>query len=66
MKFKLEINMGNDTVETAADVGNLLLKVVRQLTKEGILSVMGKSLGDFHAKIMDTNGNSVGTWKFVK
>jgi len=53
-KFILTIEMGNDAMTTLEDVAAALLSVANKLDN-------GRSGG----KIMDANGNVVGTFEFV-
>ena len=54
MKFELEIEMGNEAMGNLYDV-QLSLRAVADRV-EG---------GRKHGKIMDRNGNAVGSWKFA-
>lgn len=58
MKFKLEIEMGNDAMLTAWDVIKAVKRVMSRLT-----------ISDFNVgsrgRIMDVNGNKVGSWVVV-
>jgi hypothetical protein len=57
VKFSLEIEMGNDAVQTRGHIGELLRVVARAIT-----SAVEKRSG----KIRDDNGNTVGEWRFTK
>lgn len=57
MKFKLEIELGNDAMLTAWDVGNAVSNAMkRRLTGNTTLIA-----GD-RGRIVDVNGNKVGSW----
>jgi hypothetical protein len=55
--FILEIELGNDGMQTSAHIAAALTKVVKQLTNVA----MAKGI---IVKIMDVNGNSVGRWGY--
>lgn len=55
MKFQLEIELGNDAMQTTEDVAEALEQVAKELSL--IVSGWGS--------IRDRNGNKVGTWKLV-
>lgn len=58
MKFKLEIELGNDAMCTSRDVANALLEVARKLgSAETHLRL------EASARIKDDNGNKVGEWE---
>lgn len=61
MKFTLEIELGNDAMQTQGDVRGALAKVSRRLdyygTAESVLTV-----GQYDV-ICDENGNTVGKWE---
>jgi hypothetical protein len=59
MKFKLEIAMmGNDIAQWAVNVAAALRVVAEELETE-------RYSGYRPVTIMDTNGNSVGTWRIT-
>lgn len=55
MKFKLEIEMGNDAMQTHIDVSDILADV-------SIDILNNPKLEDW--RIIDANGNDVGRWWF--
>lgn len=57
--FKLVIQLGNEAMRTRNNVATALHKVALRLEK-------GAHLSDGSHKILDRNGNSVGTWEFVE
>lgn len=52
-RFKLEIELGNDTMQTRSDVARALEQVIATLRETEITG------GVVH----DTNGNSTGSWR---
>lgn len=56
-KFTLEIQLGNDAMKTPAHVADALAKVTKQVPH--IIMLKGGTV-----KILDENGNSVGSWKY--
>ena len=63
MKFTLEIELGNDAMQTGRDVAEDLIEAARKVHKE---HGNGKVKLEDNRKVMDKNGNSVGTWRFEK
>ena len=63
MQFKLTIDLGNDAMQDAIDVASALSALAKRLRNDGIggRTNYPPSTPD-GGKIMDTNGNSVGTW----
>ena len=55
MRFTLEIQLGNDAVQTSADIAEILRRVSSQV-----------SIADETDTIRDINGNTVGRWTFVE
>ena len=51
--FRLTIKLGNDAMQTALDVAQAIEAVARRLRE---------SSGHDQGRIMDANGNSVGSW----
>lgn len=60
MKFKLEIELGNNAMTTPRQIREAVRTSLSDLWPD-IDLVEGDEWG-----IMDTNGNKVGTWKVVK
>jgi hypothetical protein len=56
-KFILEIELGNDAMKRPSDVSNALSKIAEQ-----VKHVAG--LKGITTKILDVNGNSVGSWGY--
>lgn len=56
MKFKLEIELGSDGMQTALDVTEAIERSVAW--NEGATLQTGD-----HARLMDVNGNKVGQWE---
>lgn len=52
--FEVKISLGNDAMRTHEDVAKALGEVARRLRR-----------GAQHGKVMDENGNSVGTFEFT-
>jgi hypothetical protein len=65
MRFQLEIELGNDAMQTAEDIQDALTKLVKsqRLTRYVGSDRLSKIDG---GKIMDENGNTVGKWEVVK
>jgi len=57
-KFTLEIDLGNDAMQTPGDIGRLLVKIGNRFRDDQD----GPDVRD-SGKLMDENGNSVGTWE---
>lgn len=55
-KFKLEIRLGNDAMQTMLDIADALERVA------GACAVGGIYDGRDSGRIFDYNGNAVGTW----
>ena len=53
--FKLEIQLGNDAMRTPANVSAALKEVCHRMPKGAEAGI-----------IRDVNGNTVGSWEFVK
>jgi hypothetical protein len=60
-KFTLEITLGNDAMQTPADVRNALMKIANRLERGQ--DPYSPFEGEDSGKIMDGNGNSVGKWE---
>ena len=58
-EFRLDVTLGNDAVQTEADVAGLLRSVARNLDR-------GLDRAFAGCPILDTNGNTVGTYRFVR
>lgn len=56
-KFTLEIEIAGDAMRTSENVADALAKVADLIRPWGILFPGGR-------KILDENGNSVGSWEF--
>jgi len=67
LKFKLEIELGNDAMQDQHDVAQALNDVEERLRKlvSGHFGPYGLALMDtlLEGKIMDRNGNAVGRWE---
>lgn len=57
MKFTLEINLGNEAMQTGNDVAEALQGIVDRLVDTYDLSA------DMRGKLRDSNGNTVGHWE---
>jgi hypothetical protein len=55
--FKIELDMGNDAMQTAEDVAGVLIRIAAQLTAEGFYTNSAQW-------VRDANGNRVGTFKY--
>jgi len=60
MKFRLDIDLGNDAMQTSSDIRNTLATVQMEV---GII-FDGSPVRKM--KIRDTNGNTVGFWEIVE
>jgi len=56
MKFTLEIELGNDAMQTEADVADVLLRL-----RDKLKDMQGWEPGDGGA-IFDVNGNTIAGW----
>jgi hypothetical protein len=69
MKFTLEIELGNDVMETGSDLAAALAKTAELLrardTDGGYLMVEDWSANDRQHSITDEYGHNVGSWKVV-
>ena len=61
MKFTLEIELGNDAMQTRNDVMEALRKLGQNLRYMNDTPESGDDGG-----IMDTNGNTVGKWEVIE
>ena len=61
MTFKLEIELGNDAMQSAYDVALALSEAVRQLTLHRGYSEPLQH--EEQGSIRDVNGNRVGSWE---
>ena len=59
MKFTLQITLGNDAVQTASDIEQLLYGVADQV------AFHGEATPHVH-NIRDVNGTTVGSWAFTE
>lgn len=59
MKFVLEIKLGNDAMLTSRDVAQALFKVAARIER----SAPPTAESEAH-KILDENGQGVGSWRF--
>ena len=57
MKFKLEIELGNDAMLTAWDVGNAVSSAMKRRIAGNTILIAGD-----RGRIADVNGNKVGSW----
>jgi hypothetical protein len=69
IKFTLEIELGNDVMETGSDLAAALAKTAELLrardTDRGYLMVEDWSANDRQHSITDEYGHNVGSWKVV-
>lgn len=64
MKFRLEIELGNDAMKDYADIAQALIGMARKLEMRHNADV---ELGQWDTSAMrDTNGNIVGQWEIVE
>jgi len=65
-KFKLEIQLGNDAMQTYGDIELALRQVCHRMRRNfNPLEVPTNKTGN-DGKILDANGNKVGFWMVVK
>lgn len=57
MKFSLYIHLGNETMQTLADVSRAVVESIGK--RSGINDVLEE---DEQGRIVDANGNTVGQW----
>lgn len=69
MKFRMEIEIGNDTMQTLEDVGRVVIEVGRFLILRHPMSRLEledlEDIDEVH-KLRDSNGNTVGSWRFER
>jgi hypothetical protein len=63
MKFVLTIQLGNEAMQTGDDVGRALREVSGGVDH---LPTFTESAIGFGKRIMDDNGNHVGSWEVVR
>ena len=63
MKFKLEIELGNDAMCDVADLTDALKRVWTHLYHKVDNDELKPAL---NGKILDVNGNSVGSWRVTR
>lgn len=61
-KFTLEIELGNDAMQTSDDVAKVLEAVADRLVKREYLEDM-EVLETVTKGIKDANGNTIGSWR---
>lgn len=57
MEFTVKIELGNDAMQSDYDVSGALYEIARKLKHEGTLTQVDGG------KILDANGNTVGSWE---
>ena len=63
MKFTLEIELGNEAMQSGQDVADALAKIGMPYSGVGLAQIQG-CLGEGEgADIHDLNGNTVGSWE---
>lgn len=60
VKFKLEVELGNEAMQNLSDVASALERVAERLHEMKMFNLSSNGL---RGKIMDQNGNSVGNWE---
>jgi hypothetical protein len=65
MKFTLEIELGNDAMRSHQDIRDALTQVMGKVGARQYCVKSAPSDGD-GSKIIDDNGNSVGTWQVLE
>lgn len=58
MKIKIQIETGNEAMQTGADVSRALIKHASAIAAD-----VDSGIAVTGGKIMDVNGNSVGKWE---
>lgn len=59
MKFTLEIEFGNDAMQTKADLSAVLTELAARIPR----SIVGRIGSGDYGSIRDINGNTVGKWE---
>ena len=59
MKFKLEIELGNDAMQTYADIAGAVRLIFSDFARRE------EEATDDEGRIYDANGNNVGSWEVV-
>lgn len=62
MKFTLEIELGNDAMQTKGDIAAALTQVAARFPR----CIMGRMVVGDYGSIRDINGNTVGKWEIQK
>lgn len=65
MRFTVEIELGNEAMETWQDLRDALKRVAGKMGSKACCLGSAPSNGD-GSKIMDENGNSVGRWDITE
>jgi len=63
MRFKIELDSDNDGFKTVPDLLQILEKQVTKLRKLDMIRELKKVDG---GKILDINGNTIGSWELEK
>jgi hypothetical protein len=63
MTFTLTIELGNDAMQTGADIGASLQSVAERLIADDVTFTGGTTQ---HVNIRDANSNTVGKWEVSK
>jgi hypothetical protein len=61
-RIVIEVSLGNETMQTSADVGEA---VNRAMVGIDALNIFEPMTPDATGVVTDMNGNSVGTWKVI-
>jgi hypothetical protein len=61
MRFTLAIDLGNDAIQTGADLAELLVRIAPTVER-----CVGDDLANCVGAVRDPNGREVGNWTFVK
>lgn len=65
MKFKIDIELGNDAMQTECHVAALLSEVAKKLRSRVIR--LSSDVGDYPSgALRDVNGNKVGNWEVTE
>jgi len=67
MTFTLTITLGNDAMQTSADLAAALVAVEREILNSDAVEVAGQAQVRSRAGVIrDANGNTVGEWRVSK
>lgn len=64
MKLVVEINFGNDAMQTESDAANALEAVSKKL-RDGQIVISNSETDFYRGPLKDSNGQSIGEWRLI-